>query len=511
MSTAEPPTEQLHITASGAPAGEPTPQSFGARLADLAHADPHRPAVILVPQVGEDVVISREALVRRSNQVARLFATHGVDEGDTIVIGLWNSIAHVVATVAAWKLGALVLPLRAILPPPERNSILDLCQPHLVLADWDDCAYPCIPPTELAAADALNDGPLDDDPPHPGKAIASGGSTGRSKIIVDRTANPVLYGQRASRLGSRTGQTQLMCAPLYHNSPFLACYGGLADEHIMVVMERFDAAKALDAIERYRINYAYMPPIIMRRLIMHPGQQERDLSSIEAIQSSAAPCPDWLKRAWIERIGAERVYEVYGSAEGIGATMIRGDEWLEHPGSVGRPVTCDLLILDAERNPLPTGEVGEIFMRPHLQGGPTFTYIGANALPDNGEQFLSIGDLGWVDADGYLYIADRRTDMIVSGGANVYPAEVEAALHDHPEIADLAVIGLADDEWGRRVHAVIQPLDSAAPPTEEALRIWARARIADYKVPRSWEFVAELPRNEAGKIRRSALVDARST
>jgi bile acid-coenzyme A ligase len=157
--------------------------------------------------------------------------------------------------------------------------------------------------------------------------------------------------------------------------------------------------------------------------------------------------------------------------------------------------------------------VGEIFMRTHAPGGPTFAYIGANALPTAGadHDFRSIGDLGWVDADGYLYIADRRTDMIVSGGANVYPAEVEAALHDHAGIADLAVIGLPDAEWGRRVHAVIQPVDPETPPDIASLHAYVRARIADYKCPRSWEFVTQLPRNEAGKIRRSALVSERES
>jgi bile acid-coenzyme A ligase len=248
-----------------------------------------------------------------------------------------------------------------------------------------------------------------------------------------------------------------------------------------------------------------MPPIIMRRIILLPGIQGRDLSSIQAIQSSAAPCPEWLKRAWIDLIGAEKVHEVYGSTEGIGATMIRGDEWLEHPGSVGRPVSCELRILDEEGNDLPAGEVGEIFMRPLAEGGPTYRYIGAPAAKATPDGFASIGDLGWLDDDGYLYIADRRTDMIVSGGANVYPAEVEAALSEHPALADCAVVGQPDEEWGRRVHAIIQPHDPDNPPSVAELDRHCRERIASYKVPKTWEFVHELPRNEAGKIRRSAL------
>ncbi|MHB8647739.1 MAG: AMP-binding protein, partial [Thermomicrobiales bacterium] len=408
-------------------------------------------------------------------------------------------------------LGALMLPLRAILPAPERDGILALAQPALVFADWEDVPYPLLRPDELALADRYDDEPLPNDPPHPGKAIASGGSTGRSKIVMDRTSHPVRSSPRGSRLGEAHGQVQLLCAPLYHNSPFLNTYRGLADDNTIVLMERFDAARAVEAIERHRVNYAYMPPIIMRRIIMLPGVYERDFSSMQAIHSSAAPCPPWLKRAWIDLIGAEKVYEVYGSSEGIGATIIRGDEWLAHPGSVGKPIACDLRILDEQGNDVPPGEVGEIYTRPTLTDGPTFRYVGDAKISATPDGFYSVGDLGWVDEEGYLFIADRRVDMIVTGGANVYPAEVEAALHDHPGLADLAVVGVPDEEWGRRVHAIVQPADPANPPAVADLDAWARARITSYKVPKTYEIVAELPRNEAGKIRRSALVAERES
>ena len=339
--------------------------TFGRRVAELAHEHPEKPAVIFLSIDGDERTLTWAQLDRQSNQYARLLATRGVRDGTTVVIGLWNSPEHILLTTAAWKLGALMLPLRAILPKPERDGILDLAEPSLVCADWDDVAYPTLPTDEMARFAEYNDAPLECDPPHPGKAIASGGSTGRSKIIVDRTANPTIYGRRASRLGAMPGQVQLICAPLYHNSPFLSSYGGLADDHTLVVMEKFDAERAVGAIERHRVNYAYMPPIIMRRIMMLPGVRERDFSSIQAIQSSAAPCPIWLKQAWIDLIGAEKVHEVYGSSEGVGATMIRGDEWLEHPGSVGLPVnSAKLRILDEDGNEMPAGEIGEIFMRP---------------------------------------------------------------------------------------------------------------------------------------------------
>jgi len=485
--------------------------SFGRRTAELAAAHPKKPAVIFLPQTGEERVVSWRELDRASNRIARLLAARGVHEGATVVVGVVNSPEHILVTVAAWKLGALMLPLRAILPARERDAILAIARPALIFADWEDVAYPVIHPADLSLAAAYDDAPLPNDPPHPGKAIASGGSTGRAKIVVDRTTHPVRYAARAARLGGAHGQVQLLCAPLYHNSPFLAAYGGLADDHTLVLMEHFDAEQAVAAIERHRVNYAYMPPIIMRRIIMLPGVRDRDFSSIQAIQSSAAPCPPWLKQAWIDLIGAAKVYEVYGSTEGVGATTIRGDEWLVHPGSVGLPLSCELRILDAGGTEVPPGTVGEIYMRPIATPGPTFTYVGGAQMNATDDGFYSVGDLGWVDDAGYLFIADRRVDLIITGGANVYPAEVEAALHDHPAIADLAVIGVPDEEWGRRVHAIIQPLDAAHPPALADLNVQARERIASYKVPKTYEIVDELPRNEAGKIRRSALVADRES
>jgi bile acid-coenzyme A ligase len=490
---------------------EPPRMTFGRRVAMLAAEHPDKTAVIVAPQSGDETATSWIELERRTNQIARLLAEMGVTSRSMVVVGVWNSLEHVLVTTAAWKLGAPVLPLRAILPNRERDAILDLALPSVVFADWQEVRYPLLRPSELERARAYADTPLPDDPPHPGKAIASGGSTGRSKIIVDRTWHPVLYPERSRRLGARYGQVQLMAAPLYHNSPFLAGFGGLADDHTLVLMERFDAARAVELIERHRVNYAYFPPIIMRRIAMLPDIHARDLSSIEAIQSSAAPCPPWLKQFWIDLIGPEKVHEVYGSTEGIGATMISGVEWLEHPGSVGRPVSCELRILDEFGQEMEPGSVGEIFMRPLNGIGPTFEYVGAPGAKSTPDGFLSIGDLGWLDSDGYLYIADRRVDLVISGGANVYPAEVEAALSDHPGIADIAVIGVPDEEWGRRVHAIVQPLDPASPPPVAELDALCRERLASYKAPKTYEFIAELPRNEAGKIRRAALVEERES
>ncbi len=490
---------------------EPTlDESYMCRIARLADAHPDRAAIIFAAISGNEQTISWDALERWTNQIGRLMAARGVARDTMVVTGVWNSPELIAFTIAAWKLGARVLPLRAVLPPRERNAILDLAQPALVLADWDDLAWPTIGAQDLSAAADYSDNPLPD-LPHPGKAIGSGGSTGNPKLIIDPAWNPVAGVETGRRLGTRQGQTQLMAAPLYHNSPFLQAFGGLADDHMLVLMEKFDAVRAAELIERYRVSYAYLPPILMRRLALLPDFWERDFSSFEAMHSSAAVCPVWLKQIWIDKLGPEKVFEVYGSAEGIGATIIRGDEWLTHKGSVGKPTTSEIRILDEVGNELPAGEVGEIFLRRSDGTTPTFHYVGAASVKSTEDGFASLGDLGWLDQDGYLYIADRRVDMIVSGGANVYPAEVEAALSEHAGLADVAVIGVPDEEWGRRVHAVIEIHDPANPPSVHELNAHVRERIAAWKAPKTYEFVAQLPRNEAGKIRRAALAAERES
>jgi bile acid-coenzyme A ligase len=486
------------------------PVSFGRRLTQLAAQRPVEPAIVWIGQGGAERVTSWEVLDRRSNQLARAMRQRNVGNESLVVIGLPNVPEHFIAGYAAWKLGALVLPLKHNLPKRERDQILEVGAPTLVVADWDDVAVPTLGSTGLAATMKLPDAPLPDIVPHPGKAIGSGGSTGRPKIIVDPRPWARVPGELGAlaEVGLRSGQVQLVAGPLYHNSPFSWSHYGLFEGHTLVVMERFDAARTVELIECYRVNFGFLAPTMMRRIIQLPGIHTRDLSSVQSIFHTAAPCPPWLKRAWIELIGPEHLYEGFGATEAVGSCGIRGDEWLAHPGSVGRPRSCDLRILDETGHELPDGEVGEIFMRP-WDSAPTYYYVGSPPAKSTPDGFVSVGDIGWVDADGYLFLADRRTDLIITGGANVYPAEVEAALTEHPSVGDVAVIGLPDDDWGKRVHAVVQ-LAVGSEPAAADLECHCRERLASYKVPKTWEFVEQLPRDDAGKLRRSALVAERT-
>ena len=235
-------------------------------------------------------------------------------------------------------------------------------------------------------------------------------------------------------------------------------------------------------------------------------RKSRDVSSLRIVFTGSAPCPAWLMKSFIDWLGPDVMHEVYGGTERIGGTFISGREWLAHPGSVGRP-TGDrkLRILDAEGAECPPGQVGEIYMMPPGGRGSTYRYVGAEASATT-DGWETLGDLGWLDDDGYLYLADRKTDMVVVGGANVYPAEVEAALEAHPAVRSCAVIGLPDEDLGQRLHAIVE---TAEPVSDDALREHLKANLVVYKIPRSFERVDEPLRDDAGKLRRSALREAR--
>ena len=301
----------------------------------------------------------------------------------------------------------------------------------------------------------------------------------------------------------------LVPGPLYHNGPFVWAMIALFRGCTVAITTRFDAEQTLATLERLKINIVYMVPTMMRRIWALPEDVRTgyDLSSLQTLWHLAAPCPAWLKECFIEWLGAEVIWELYAGTEGQGTTMIRGDEWLTHKGSVGRPVeACEIKIVGEAGETLPSGDVGEVFLRPLTGQGTTYRYIGAEAKSIEGG-WESLGDLGWMDEEGYLYLTDRLSDMILSGGANIYPAEVEAAIDAFPGVRSSAVIGLPDDDMGARLHAIIDRPEGSVDAEE------MNAHLADhlvrYKIPKSFEFVPEPVRDDAGKVRRKALREAR--
>jgi long-chain acyl-CoA synthetase len=297
----------------------------------------------------------------------------------------------------------------------------------------------------------------------------------------------------------------LLAGPLYHTGPASYAQVHLLIGATVVMMERFDAPECLRLIDRHRVTNSFMVPTHFARILMLDEVERRgfDLSSLRLVLHSAAPCPPHVKRGIMRVFPPGVVTEFYGASE-CGASRISAEEWERKPGSVGRPWPGhEVRILDEEGRPCRTGEIGLIYVR-----GPRmdFRYRGAEDKTRSAfrDGFFTAGDLGWLDADGYLFIADRRTDLIITGGANVYPAEVEAVLMAHPEVADAAVVGIPDEEMGQSVLAVVE-LRPGATATAGDLIAFCRRDLAHYKCPRRVELVDRLPREPQGKVRRYEL------
>jgi bile acid-coenzyme A ligase len=446
-------------------------------------------------------------LERRSNRLARAYAELGVGEGDLVTIALPNGIEFLEACLATWKLGATPQPVSARLPEIERRAIVELAKPALLVgAEPGDYGERATLPEGFEPKSVLPDEALPDRMPACARAMTSGGSTGRPKLIVEKIAAEC--DPEIAENGMRVGGTTLVPGPLYHAGPFITAWQAVLSGGRAILMTRFDATHALELIERHRVDWVLFVPTMMQRIWRLPGAERArfDVSSLVRVMCTGAPSPDWLKRAWIDWLGPERIFEAYGGSERIAGTQISGAEWLAHPGSVGKPTGGrKVKILGPDGRELPPGEVGEVFMMPPGGRGSTYEYVGAEAAA-TADGWESLGDMGSVDADGYLYLVDRKTDMIVTGGANVYPAEVEAAIDAHPAVRSSAVIGLPDDDLGQRIHAIV---DAPGGLTDAELREHLKDRLVRYKIPRSFERVSEPLRDDAGKVRRSALREKR--
>jgi len=475
--------------------------SFGRVFTVLAEEEPDRPALSF-----EQRTLTRRQLESASNRLARAFAERGVGEGHFVTIALPNSIEFVSSCIACWKLGAIPQPVSSRLPDRELSAIVELADPSLTVG-VDPARYPeraCLPPG-FQPEPGTDDAALPDVVSKAWKAPTSAGSTGRPKLIVSGDPG-VIESEIESLLLMQRGGSMVMPGPMYHNGPFTwATLQLLLGGHV-ALLPRFDALATLEAVERHRADVLYLVPTMMHRIWRLPEEQRDgpDLSSLRVVWHLAAPCPPWLKQVWIDWLGAERIFELYGGTEGQANTVISGEEWLTHRGSVGRAISGEIKIFDDEGNELPPGEVGEVFMRSVNRETPTYRYVGAEARKREGWE--SLGDVGSLDEEGYLYLADRHTDMILVGGANVYPAEIESALEEHPLVTSSAVIGLPDEDLGQRVHAVVQTPGGVS---EDELLSYLSGQLVRYKIPRSIEFVDEPLRDDAGKVRRSALRDAR--
>ena len=489
------------------------------------HAERKPDAVALVHEGRETRYAELE---RAANRLSRLFAKQGVGEGDFVTLALPNGREFVEALFACWKLGATPQPVSPRLPRHERDAILALVAPRLVIGVpvsevpggtsatselrgsrgsvgavgvGDVTAGPIVLDAGFDASGESNV-PLPDRVSRYRMAICSGGSTGRPKVVVDHIR---AESDPETRYHDQPAGTSILIpGPLYHSAPLINCLSVLLGGGKVVAMTRFDAVESLQLIEAHRLALAIFVPTMMVR-IWKLAPEERaafDLSSLHRVVSSSAFLPEWLRREWIEWIGPDRVWEAYGGSERIVGTLISGRDWLARPGSVGRVSEGrKIKVVGPDGETLPPGEIGDVYGMPPGGPGSTYHYLGAEPRR-LAEGWETLGDMGYLDEDGFLYLVDRRTDLVITGGANVYPAEVEGAIESHPDVLACAVIGLPDDDLGAVVHAIVQ---LARPVSEDELRRHVEKRLVRYKIPRHFEFVWDTLKDDAGKVRRAAL------
>jgi bile acid-coenzyme A ligase len=463
---------------------------------------PHEPALTC-----GDITLSWQEFDRRTNRLARAFADLGVVAGDLVTIALPNSTAFFESAFAAWKLGATPQPVSAKLPGRELEEIVELADSRIVIGvDEGRIPHRIGVPIGFEPGEAISDAELPDVTTRCWKAPTSGGSTGRPKIIL--ATAPGAFDPENAGFGLPHKSACVIPGVLYHNAPFSISALGLVGGNHVVNFPRFVPEHVLVAVTEHRPKYLYMVPTMMTRIWKLPDEVRAaaDMSSLEVAVHMAAPCPPWLKEEWIHWVGPDVLCELYAGTEVQAITWITGREWLDHHGSVGRPIVGRMKVVGDDGDDLPPGEIGEIYMLADAGPGSTYSYIGAEpkALADT--EWESLGDLGWMDEDGYVYLADRRKDLILRGGANVYPAEVESAIDEHPEVRSCAVIGIADDDLGQRVHAIVDAPDGI---DEAELRAHMADRLVSYKAPSTYEFVTEPVRDDAGKVRRSLLAEER--
>jgi bile acid-coenzyme A ligase len=482
------------------PLYDPT-MSFGARLSQIAGEKPEAPAI-----TDATCTLTWRELDRRTNRIARGLAKAGVRFGDVVSIALPNSAAYLEVAFGLWKAGATPQMLSYRLPAHEADAVLDLADAPILVTDGSvQSSRPSFSAEALLAL-GEDDGPLPDVTAPVFKAATSGGSTGRPKLIMSGSPGIAMAtGGGVYRVGQ--DDTCVMTGPLYHNAPFTCSSNALTQGAHVVLMPRFDPEETLRNVARHKASWLYVVPTMMSRIWKLPEavKAQYDVSTLKTVWHMAAPCPPWLKEAWIHWIGPDAIMELYAGTEGQSATIITGREWLDHRGSVGQVRMGEMATFNDAGERLPLGDIGEIYLRRPADLPPSYQYRGATArtLPGGWE---SLGDIGYFDADGYLYLADRRTDMILVGGSNVYPAEIEAALDEHPSVQSSAVVGLPDEDMGNTLHAIVQPKGDL---TEADLREHLHALLVPYKQPRTYEFVDGAIRDDAGKVRRTALRDER--
>lgn len=434
-------------------------------------------------------------LVIKSREQAEAYRRNGLRAGDLAAVALPPGIGHVIATLALWEVGAAVLPVDHRWSDTVKSGIVERYSRGWVV-EGNDLAliatHDMNVPTEL--------------PPDgiPRSISLSGGTTGVAKLIIRNRpweyANSGPLSSKEKERGMAYGQTQIIGLPLYH-AGFGALYHGLALGHRIVIPGNASPKLFLDLLESERVEVLRTVPAQMGTLIEASRMNKQPFSSLRLVVHTAARCPESVKRRWLELIEPARVYEEYGSVERIGVLSIRGDEWLRHPGSVGRPIHCSVRILDDFLQEVPVGQTGELFMTDDNATQPA--YIGSGPKLDEVDGHFSVGDLAAMDAEGYVTLVSRKDDAINVGGVKVFPRDIERVLDHHPAVRDVRVRAMPDPALGEVVHAAVSL--NSGDPEQVSAELWrsCREQLTRAQTPRAIEIVADVRRTAAGKLRRA--------
>jgi long-chain acyl-CoA synthetase len=499
-----------------------TEQQGPYHIARFAGETPDRTAIVM----GAGEVISYGELDRRSRKLARYMSANGLAKGDRMAVMMDNNAEYLTVCWAAQRLGLIYTPINWHLAPSETAYIVENCGAKVfVVSEKTRAIAQAISDPLQGIAVLLTAGPsfgkfrdlnriIDEAPDGPdvgafegGVMFYSSGTTGRPKGVVHKLGElswgqmPPLGMYMRAAYGLRPDTVYLVPAPMYHAAALAWTMTVLRAGGTVVVMEKFDPTEALRLIEAHRVTHAqFVPTMFVRMLRLSDEEKSRyDLSSLKMVIHAAAPCPSHTKRAMIEWLGPI-VHEYYGGSEGNGLTAADSATWVARPGTVGKAVFGQVHIVGEDGNALPAGEDGMVY----FSGGSDFEYFGdpaKTASAVNAQGWSTLGDIGHLDADGYLYLSDRRTDLIISGGVNIYPKEIEDVLIQHPAVSDVAVIGVPNPEFGHEVKAVVELTAGIAGSRDLAAEMidFCRARIAAYKCPKSVDFAA-LPRLPNGKM-----------
>ncbi len=480
---------------------------------------------------------SRGELLAESNRIARGLRALGMKKGDVVAAMLPNCGEFLALNLAVGQSGFYLVPINWHLAGPEVAYILEdsaakvfLCHEQVAevaASAIQEAGFPADAAFSLGTVPGIRpyreilEGQSDALPEERTAGTVmnyTSGTTGRPKGVKrpltgldpDTAGDLFTFTLRIFGITPEGGGVHLVGSPLYHTAVLVWANSSLQMGHTVVIMAKWDAAEMLQLCERHRVTHSHMVPTQFRRLLMLPEEERNrhDLSSLRHMIHAAAPCPPEVKRAMLEWWGPV-IYEYYGATEG-GGTLVRPEEWLRHPGTVGRPwPEAEVKILDDDGGEVPVGEQGIVYMK--LSPAASFEYKDDKEKTRKNRRgnFFTVGDIGYLNEEGYLFLCDRKIDMIISGGANIYPAEIENVLIQHPRVVDVAVFGIPHDDWGEEIKAVVQLEDggSGSASLSEEILSFCTERLAKMKLPRSIDYMAELPRDPNGKLYKRRLRD----